>query len=60
MVLFFGWNFYLCLQGYTHIEFKYLMDRQRQEEEGRPSQVLYPYTFPTTMENFARVFLTKK
>jgi hypothetical protein len=24
MVIFFAWNFYLCLVGYTHIEYKYI------------------------------------
>lgn len=68
LMLLFGWNMYVMLTGYTHIEFKNMYETQvhnknnemTPENQKRPTMVLYQYGFQTGRENFIRVFGTDK
>ena len=68
LLLLFGWNIYVMLTGYTHIEFKNLLETQIHNKNNelspenlkKPTMVLYNYGFKTMKENFVRVFGTDK
>ena len=51
----FAWNMYVMLTGYTHIEYRALMENSPIKN----TMIPFPYALPAANENFARVFGTK-